>query len=97
MMNIPYNNVSIALLDKYGIERDFVNISTNKGEWYAFDGKIGINFGDDNISFSIGYLYSTLDVFAMRRQLVYDNKHFNDFYPKRKNMYGGFLSINYCF
>lgn len=97
MMNIPYCNVSIHLLDKYGIERDVRNISTNKGKWYAFDCKIGFSLNFDNISISSGYQYSTLDVFSMRRELVYDNKRFNDFYPKKKNLHGGFFSISFYF
>ncbi len=97
MMNIPYSNVSIYLLDEHGIEKDVRDISTNKGKWYAFDSKIGFSLNSDNISISAGYQYSTLDVFSMRRELVYDNKRFNDFYPKKKNLHGGFFSIDFYF
>lgn len=97
MMNIPYCNVPIYLLNEHGIEKDVRNISTNKGQWYAFDCKIGFSLNFDNIDISSGYQYSTLDVFAMRRNLTYDNKRFDEFYPERKSLHGGFLSISYYF
>lgn len=97
MMNIPYCNVSIYLLNNYGIENDVRNTSTNKGKWYAFDCKIGFSLNLDNISISTGYQYSTLDVFSMRRELIYDNKRFDDFYPKKSNLHGGFFSISVYF
>lgn len=97
MMNIPYCNVGVSLLDEYGFAKDVRNVSTNKGKWYALDCKIGFSLFFENTSISIGYQYSTLDVFAMRRNLIYDNKRFNEFYPNSKSQHSGFISMSYYF
>lgn len=97
IMNIPYCNVGVSLLDAHGLERDVQNVSTSKGDWYAFDCKAGLSLFVDNVSISAGYQYSTLDVLGMRRELVYNNKLFNDFYSKRKVQHGGFVTIGYHF
>ncbi len=97
MMNIPYSSVTISLLNEHGIERDVANAHTNKGTWYAADCKLGLNIYAGDISLWLGYKFSTLDAYAMRRELVYDNKRFNDFYPKKKHLHGGFLAVSYNF
>lgn len=39
MMNIPYCNVFVTLLDDRGSTIGYKKVSTNKGRWYAFDYK----------------------------------------------------------
>ncbi len=97
MMNIPYCMVHIYMLNPFGIKAYEKKVSTNKGKWYAFDCKTGFSLNLENLSFSLGYQISTLDVYSMRRELVYDNKRFDEFYPKKKTLHGGFLSISVFF
>lgn len=97
MMNIPYANVFVHLLDEHGIPKDAGRVSTNKGKWYALDCKAGFSLIFENIGISIGYRYSTLDVYGMRRNLIYDNKRFDEFYPRSKKQHSGLVSMSYSF
>ena len=89
----PYERVNICI-GPYGIipfEYDYV--SSNKGECIFFDGKIGLSVRFDKVSITAGYAYSTLDVYAQRRKMKYENQPFASFYPKRKATQGAFLSL----
>ena len=97
MMNIPLGNVFVDLLGNYNTTKDVVNVHTSKGTWYAFDCKLGLSVDVGDMSIWTGYKFSTLDTYAMRRNLVYDNVRFNDFYPKKKCMHGVFLAVSYNF
>lgn len=97
MMNIPYCNVPVSLLDEYGFEKDVKNVSTHKGRWYAFDCKIGFGFDLGNVNLSGGYRFSTLDIYAMRRNLTFNGKRFDEFYPKESYLHGGFIAVGYFF
>ena len=93
MFNVPYERVDICI-GPYGVipyEYDYV--SSNKGECIFFDGKIGLSMRFDRVSITAGYAYSTLDVYAQRRKMKYDNQSFASFCPKRKATQGAFLSF----
>ena len=77
MMNIPYCNVFVTLLDDRGSTIGYKKVSTNKGRWYAFDYKIGLSLTYDQFGCSIGYIHSDLDIFGMRRNMIFDGKLFN--------------------
>lgn len=72
MMNIPYCNVFVTLLDDRGSTIGYKKVSTNKGRWYAFDYKIGLSLTYDQFGCSIGYIHSDLDIFGMRRNMIFD-------------------------
>ena len=94
MFNVPYERVNICI-GPYGVipyEYDYV--SSNKGECFFFDGKIGLSMKFDRVSITAGYAYSTLDIYAQRRKMTYDNQKFAQFYPKRKPTQGAFLSLS---
>lgn len=78
MMNIPYCNVFVTLLDDRGSTIGYKKVSTNKGRWYAFDYKIGLSLTYDQFGCSIGYIHSDLDIFGMRRNMIFDGKLFNN-------------------
>ena len=97
MMNIPYCNVFVTLLDDRGSTIGYKKVSTNKGRWYAFDYKIGLSLTYDQFGCSIGHIHSDLDIFGMRRNMIFDGKLFNAYYPERKNPHGCFVSFFYLF
>ena len=93
MFNVPYERVDICK-GPYGvIPYVYDYVSNNKGDWCFFDGKIGLSVRFDKVSIIAGYAYSTLDVYAQRRKMKYDNQPFAPFYPKRKATQGAFLSF----
>ena len=97
MMNIPYCNVFVTLLDDRGSTIGYNKVSTNKGRWYAFAYHIGLSLTYDQFGCSIGYIHSDLDIFGMRRNMIFDGKLFNAYYPERKNPHGCFVSFFYLF
>lgn len=94
MFNVPYERVDICI-GPYGvIPSEYDYVSSNKGECVFFDGKIGLSMRFDRVSITAGYAYSTLDIYAQRRKMAYDNQNFASFYPKRKATQGAFLSLS---
>lgn len=97
MMNITYRQVGINLTDEHGVPYTDTWVGTGKGTWCATDAKAGLCLTEGNAVFRLGYLFSTLDVYGMRRNMVYDNRRFDEFYPKRKCVHGGMLAVSCLF
>lgn len=94
MINIPYDKACIDIFqNEYRIPESYEYISSNKGEWCFFDSKIGLSLRVEYVAITIGYSYSTLDVYAQRRTMRYNNEGFARFYPRNKGTHGAFLSI----
>ncbi len=99
MMNVPYSRVGIDIFN-----RDLPvavghpdRVSCHTGRWYAFDCRAGIYMKVEELGFGIGYMFSDLDVYGMRRNMVYEGHRFDEFYPRRKYVHGAFLSLSYSF
>lgn len=97
MLNIPYAKADIDIIEPNGAVLYNDKATNHKGKWCAFDIGCGIMFGTDDVNFSIGYQFSTIDVYGMHRDLSYKGKSFADFYPKRKYQYGAVIGISYNF
>lgn len=97
MMNVPYSRVDIEETDGVGYTTGYDHVSCNRGRWYAFSLRTGVYASFDQIHLSAGYVYSDLDIYGMRRDMVYRGTRFDDFYPKRKRIGGAFLRISYSF
>ena len=94
MVNVPYERVYVSIYpDEYKVPATYEKVSSNNGNYIFFDGKIGLSVRFDKVSITAGYAYSTLDVYAQRRKMKYDNQSFAPFYPKRKATQGAFLSL----
>ncbi len=93
MMNVPYDKVYIEETNM-GIPVAYSKVSYNKGKWFAFSFRVGAYASFDNVSITLGYVHSDLDIYAMRRNMQYRNVRFNDFYPKPKNCGGMYISIS---
>lgn len=46
---------------------------------------------------TVGYIFSNLDVFAMRRNMKYDNTLLGYFYPKAEKIHGSYVTISFAF
>lgn len=97
MMNMPSAKVAIDKIEGTNVYTNYDRVSSNSGRWCAFSLRIGAYAAFDNITISLGYAYSSLDIYGMRRNMVYNGTRFSDFYPKRKNMGGAFLRVAYSF
>ena len=94
MFNVPYERVEICIGLHGVIPLEYDDVSSNKGESFFFDGKIGLSVRADRVSITAGYTCSTLDIYALRRKMIYQNQSFAMFYPKRKATQGAFLSLS---
>lgn len=96
LLNIPYERVDITRYDGVpGIPTDYDHISSHKGRIHAFELRVGVSSGiDDGLTLSVGYQLSTLDPYAMRRDLSYEGVRFDTFYPKARVLHGAYLSLS---
>ena len=85
------------MLSPNGVVLYHDGVSNNKGKWCAFDVSCVFMFAMDKINITIGYQFSTIDVYGMHRNLSYKGTRFEDFYPKRKYQYGAVIGISYGF
>lgn len=96
MLNIPYQRVCIENTQYWPIT-DYDYISTNKGQWLAFDLRIGISLDVGPCGVSAGYIMSDHDVYSQYRHLSYKGISFEEFYPKMSFMQGAYMSLSYNF
>lgn len=98
MLEIPYDKVCIDVCsDEYLIPYAYQYVSNNKGNWCFFDARIGVSARIEPLNISIGYLFSALDVYAMRRNMSYEKIAFDSFYPRAKNVHGACMAISFDF
>lgn len=96
MLNVPYQRVCIESTPNWhAIEYDYV--STNKGQWLAFDLRVGVDLQIGPGGLSAGYIMSNLNIYSQYRHLSYKGVSFRDFYPNKPFMQGAFLSLYYIF
>lgn len=94
MMNVPYQGVCIDILEDYHTV-DYKHISTSRGQWCAFECKAGIEANFMYGTISAGYMFSTLDIYGISRNLHYNGVSFGDFYPKAGVIHGAYLSLSF--
>ena len=94
MLNVPYDKVYIERTHGTGIPLEYDKVSSHKGAWPAFNFRVGAYSSFGRIGVALGYVWSNLDIYAIRRNMVYENVRFNKFYPKRKYCGGMFVRIS---
>lgn len=96
MLNIPYQRVCIeSRTSLTAIDYDY--ISTTKGQWLAFDLRIGVSLDVGPCGVSAGYVMSNHDVYSQYRHLSYNGISFKDFYPAMPFMQGAYISLSYTY
>ena len=96
LLNIPYERVDITRYARVpGITTGYDHIRSHKGRIHAFELRVGVSSGiDDGLALSVGYQLSTLDPYAMRRDLSFDGGRVDTFYPKARVLHGAYLSLS---
>lgn len=98
IMNIPYDKACIDICkDEYYIPYEQKYISNKRGNWCFYDIRVGIAIKIDPLMITVGYIFSNLDVFAMRRNMKYDNTLLGYFYPKAEKIHGSYVTISFAF
>lgn len=96
LLNVPYEQVCIERTENWPrIEYDYV--STTRGQWLAFDVRLGVLVNVGPCDFSAGYLMSNLDIFSQFRHLSYRGQSFASAYPSKQFMQGAYLTLSYHF
>jgi hypothetical protein len=97
-LTIPNDRVSVKYIKKNSYtEVDSKDYLNKNGEWLYWNLRSSIEMTIDNISFSIGYSFSNFDVYGNRRNIIIENKHLGEMFPKRQYTHAGFISIGYLF
>ena len=95
-LNVPYQRVCIEKTVN-AFPTDHQYISTNKGQWFAVELRLGISAEIGPCGISFGYMISNLDIYSQYRQLSYNGISFEKFYPTKPCMQGAFISLSYNF
>ena len=92
-MNIPYERIYIGS-NSNPQKNDYTYIHSKNPQWAFFNLKVGLCF---RISYhagvSLGYNFSTTDIYANRRTMRYANTSFDELYPQKKKMHEAFVSL----
>ena len=96
MLNIPYQRVGIELTHEWPL-KNYDYVSTCKGQWLAFDLRLGVNLEIESCGLSVGYMMSNLDIFSQYRHLSFRGESFSSFYSSKSFMQGAYLSLYYIF
>lgn len=96
MLNVPYQRVCVNATPEWP-RIDYDYISTHRGQWLAFDLRLGISLDVEDCGISVGYMMSDLDVYSQYRHLSYKGTSFRTFYPRKPFMQGGYISLSYNF
>lgn len=97
MLDFPYSMVWINEVSPEGRFIDNHHIGTGRGQWCAFDCRMGLCVDFGQIDIIAGWMVSNFDIYSMRRHLSYDGVRFSKFYPRKPFMQGAYLSISYTF
>lgn len=95
-LNIPYQCVDIELTHEWP-QKNYDATSTCKGQWIAFDLRLGVSLEIESCGLSAGYMMSNLDIFSQYRHLSFRGVSFRDFYTAKPFMQGAYLSLYYRF
>lgn len=70
LLNIPYRRVCIEN-HQNAAKVDYDYISTNKGQWFAGELRLGISANIGPLDCSLGYMMSNFDIYSQQRHLSY--------------------------
>lgn len=93
LLNIPYQSVCIERYHYF--DTDYDHISTTKGQWSAFELRVGLTLDIGPLGIALGYTRSNLDIYSQYRHLSYRGISFRDFYPSKPTMQGAFITLSY--
>lgn len=96
MLNIPYQRVNIETVHG-NVSSAGGYVSTNRGQWLAFDLRLGISMDIGAFSCGAGYLMTNLDIYSGYRHMSYKGVSFEKFYPKKTFSQGAWLKLSYNF
>ncbi len=93
-LHVPYARIYVEDLNHLQVINRHL-LSTNKGQVFSMDSRIGIYANFDKIGISAGYLLTNYDINSHYRNFSYNGVSFTKFYPSAKLSHGIFISAAY--
>lgn len=113
IMQIPYESLYISqtkysdeYYDKKGNGRGYYwmnapvhyqRVHSHGGAWCFWNIRGGIRMDVDQCSLALGVSVSDLDIYALRRTMIYNGIKLASYYPKRENTYTLYIALSYVF
>jgi len=97
---IPNETIEFAYINTQDFEpipSRFEKVKNKGGETLFFDMKSYITMQIDNLGVSLGYGFSTFDIYSGRRNIVIQGDPLKNHLSKKKNNHAGFLGVSYYF
>lgn len=93
-LQVPYARCYVEDLEHLQVTNRHL-LSTNKGQVFSADARIGIYANFNRIGISAGYILTTFDINSYYRNFSYRGVSFDKFYPHRPVSHGAFLTLSY--
>lgn len=93
-LQVPYARCYVEDLEHLQVTNRHL-LSTNKGQVFSADARIGIYANFNRIGISAGYILTTFDINSYYRSFSYKGVSFDKFYPHRPVTHGAFLTLSY--
>ena len=97
MLMLPYESVGITYSNARPNEEDYEIHSTSKGQWVVPFVRPAIEMGIEDLGFSLGAEFSTLDIYSFRRNIRFHDVSMEGLYEKKRFTWGVFLNLSYSF
>lgn len=97
MLMLPYESVGITYLNGRPHEEEYKIHSTSKGQWAVPFVRPAVEMGIEDLGFSLGAEFSTLDIYSFRRNIRFHNVSMDGLYEKKRFTWGVFLNLSYSF
>ena len=94
---LPYESVGITYSNARPNEEDYEIHSTSKGQWVVPFVRPAIEMGIEDLGFSLGAEFSTLDIYSFRRNISFHDVSMEGLYEKKRFSWGVFLNLSYSF
>lgn len=93
-LQVPYARCYVEDLEHLQVVNRHL-LSTNKGQVFSADARIGIYANFNRIGISAGYILTTFDINSYYRNFSYRGVSFADLYPQRQVSHGAYLTLSY--
>lgn len=93
-LQVPYARIYVEDLNHLQVINRH-KLSTNNGQFFFMDARVGIYANFEKIGISVGYLLTSFDINSYYRNFSYKGVSFAKFYPSKKLSHGIFLSAAY--
>lgn len=93
IVQVPYTFVDIDYIDRNTLEPYTKGRSAHASDWCFWDLRTMLRFSSDDVSISIGYGISNLDIYSSCRSMNVEGTSFNSIFPSKKLNHSIFIKL----